>query len=158
MEREPFRCPALSLACLFSLCSCTPVHAFTGGSHVLVGAALGPTTGSIVMSFVVGVASHTLLDAMPHWEYGPLAQAVLLFGAGAVVGYEFGRTGDLRLIAGAVGGVLPDLPHLLRGLGWKVKSRFPSHTGALPHGRAKNLWQGIWFEVGLVAALVSLAS
>jgi hypothetical protein len=77
---EPSHRQAFGLACLLSLCSCTSAQAFTGGSHILVGAALAPTTGSIVVSFVVGVASHTLLDAMPHWEFGPFAYPELRTG------------------------------------------------------------------------------
>jgi hypothetical protein len=148
-----------SLLCVISIlgCSAPSVSASSGGGHALVGAALGPTTGSVEGAFAVGLASHTLLDAMPHWEYNEVTQVVLLAAAGAFIRQEFSRTGDWRLIAGAAGGVLPDLPHVLRRLGWKGKSRFPSHDGTLPHGRAKKMWQGIWLEAGLVGAIVSLA-
>lgn len=146
------------LLCLISLgWGATSVAASSGGAHALVGAALGPTTGSVEGAFAVGVASHTLLDAMPHWEYGIPTQVVLLVGAGAVIGQEYARTGDRRLIAGAVGGLLPDLRHVLRRLGWEKKPRFPSHDGTLPHGRAERIWQGIWLEAGLVGAIVGLA-
>lgn len=159
MARKPHWLVVYGLLCTTFIlgCSAPSVFASSGGSHALVGAALGPTTGSVEGAFAAGLASHTLLDAMPHWEYNEPTQVVLLAAAAAFITQEFSRTGDWRLIAGAVGGVLPDLPQVLRRIGWKGKSRFPSHDGTLPHGRAKKMWQGIWLEAGLVGAMLSLA-
>lgn len=159
MTRKRYWLVTQSLLCVILLlgCAAIPGAASSGGAHALVGAALGPTTGSAEGAFAAGLASHTLLDAMPHWEYGVLTQVVLLVGAGAIIRQEYDRTGDVRLIAGAIGGLLPDLEHVLRRLGWRSRSRFPSHDGTLPHGRAHEMWQGIWLEAGLVGATVSLA-
>ena len=134
-----------------------PVGAFSGGAHALAGSALGQVAGSAEGAFVVGLASHTLLDAIPHYEYRPLTQVALMLGAGLIISQEYNRSGDMRLLAGAAGGVLPDVEHLLRKLGWQKRPVFPSHNGTLPHGSTTNVWHGIWLEAGLVGALVGLA-
>lgn len=109
--------------------------------HAVAGAALGSMigdhTGSVVIAFTVGIASHYVLDAFPHWEriYKPagdinfdttdaahewprhiFVQAALDVIAAAFIVWgiiSFLTPGDLlvgsNIFWGAFGAVLPDL-------------------------------------------------
>ena len=81
-------------------------------------------------AFLAGVASHALLDCLPHRDSGhPL---MLLVGACGVLGVAAlaAASPDARMLAGVAGGVLPDLENLSAlseddpGTGLKI---FPSH-------------------------------
>lgn len=146
----------LFLAVFISICNSIPAAAFTGATHALVGAALGSVVLSIPGAFLVGLASHALLDAIP-----PLRVRSLCTDRGTArcCGDHYPGIQLLWRPASsrrAAGGVLPDLEHILRELGWQKKAVFPSHSGTLPHKSTTKLWQGIWLEAGLVAALLSL--
>ena len=106
-------------------------------THAVAGAALTSAFGfNPVIGFAVGLASHFLLDAIPHWDYklksakidekNPLDSDFLInqeairdlvkisFDCllGFVLAWLFfdtnGQGNLLALLAGAVGGVLPD--------------------------------------------------
>ena len=84
-------------------------------------------------AFLAGVASHALLDCLPHRDSGhPL---MLLVDACGVLGVAAlaAASPDARMLAGVAGGVLPDLENLSAlsalseddpGTGLKI---FPSH-------------------------------
>jgi hypothetical protein len=102
-------------------------------THAVVGAALASQMPSHpVAAFVVGFASHFVIDAIPHWDY-PLRSISLGAGARndvrmtaarirdlALIGFDglagltlaitiFGTEADIvAILSGAVGGVLPD--------------------------------------------------
>lgn len=38
-------------------------------THVLAGAAIGARTSHLSLALIFGLASHYLLDAIPHWDY-----------------------------------------------------------------------------------------
>jgi len=39
--------------------------------HMLVGAAIGTHSPGLLIAFCLGLISHYLLDALPHWDYFP---------------------------------------------------------------------------------------
>ena len=99
-------------------------------AHVFVGAAVGAATGNPVVAVLAGVLSHHLLDQIPHWDVGSfyapdfdtdepnrrdylIAAVDGLSAAGILwwlaVTYSFGAW--IPLVAGGVGGLLPDLWH-----------------------------------------------
>jgi len=39
--------------------------------HMLVGAAIGTQSPNLLIAFCLGLVSHYLLDALPHWDYLP---------------------------------------------------------------------------------------
>jgi hypothetical protein len=100
-----------------------------GTTHALVGGLAGALTGQPGAAFVAGVASHVLLDVVPHHDDnrtlhliadGCAALAVLIL---AVV------MRNMSMAAGVIGGVIPDLENLpdivfRRKGGRKI---FPSH-------------------------------
>ncbi len=96
--------------------------------HVLAGTAIGLAVGNPAAGFVLGVASHFVLDAVPHtdpgtWHYNEAFSThsldirdfttASLDVASAVFGFAL-LSGSAPLvaaapIAGAIGGALPDL-------------------------------------------------
>jgi hypothetical protein len=81
-------------------------------THMLVGGALALKARSFKHALTIGVLSHLMLDAVPHRDYrwdafGGLALGVDLTGGALAVGKLSG--GSRVVLAGALGGVLPDI-------------------------------------------------
>lgn len=108
----------------------------TGAAHVLLGAAAGHCTGHPVAAFVAGVASHALGDLLPHRDFDLAVEAPLTAAALVAIGAWHGL--DSPAFAGAIGGVLPDLENAAEKVALipPEQSRFPTHNGRWPHGRA----------------------
>jgi hypothetical protein len=85
-------------------------------NHVLSGAVIGATTRRIVPAFLLGVASHFVLDAVPHWapESLTLVQVgvpdgltgLAMMGAMTAIAPRGRRA---AVLAGMAGAALPDL-------------------------------------------------
>jgi len=126
-------------------------------THFAAGALAGGVTGNVYVGAVAGLASHAVLDAIPHYDYpdwrvelsGGVASLVLLlllpFGGGAA-------------IVGGIFGMLPDLENLFQKLGWMGRDRFvfPSHTGLVPHGRELGPRTLVWQAAIFVACFALL--
>ncbi|HLW59282.1 MAG TPA: hypothetical protein VKV57_05085 [bacterium] len=80
--------------------------------HALVGAAIGRFVRHPGEALLAGIASHSVLDCLPHKD--SRHPAVLLLHACGVLGVAAAAltAGDSAALAGAVGGVLPDLENL----------------------------------------------
>jgi len=86
-------------------------------NHVLSGAVIGATTRRIVPAFLLGIASHFALDAVPHWGGWegppPLEVAVPdgLTGLAAMAAMTAlaPRGRRAAVLAGMAGAALPDL-------------------------------------------------
>lgn len=116
-------------------------------THAVAGAAVGQLTGNPVATFVFGLLSHFVLDAVPHWQYelksktyndDIMAENMALdkrfirdiviigidFFAGifisilAFAGWNGFADPPTALLAGMLGGVLPDA---LQFVFWKFK-------------------------------------
>jgi hypothetical protein len=148
---------AVTLLCSVLFGFTTPTFAISGGGHILGGAAVSTLADSAGGAFVLGLASHAILDTLPHYDYNLTTQILLLVGASALVKWQYDQTGDIRIVVGAVGGFLPDIEHVFRKLGIQNDRYFPTHNGSIPHGKAPNMWQGIWLEVGAIGILWGLA-
>ncbi|MBW3624150.1 MAG: hypothetical protein KY468_12150 [Armatimonadetes bacterium] len=126
----------ITLTALLSLAS-APSHAMDPGSHAMAGGALGlKLTKNPMGAFLIGLASHALLDVVPHTNpplKSPGTQAYLV-ADGALL-YDAWRRNDHdpRIFWGALGGVLPDAEYLHKG-----QKVFPTHNGTLKHGRHLN--------------------
>lgn len=95
--------------------------------HLLVGASIGVATGNPVAGFVGGIASHYLLDIVPHTDPGTLHYhddlPYKLNGRDWTIGFADLAVSSLLLIwlagqapivgwaplAGMIGGILPDI-------------------------------------------------
>jgi hypothetical protein len=96
-------------------------------THALVGAFLGKSLARPGRAFLAGIASHALLDCLPHRDSRhPL---ILLLNACGVLGVAgmACAAGDLGALAGAVGGVLPDLENIREPNPHPGVKVFPSH-------------------------------
>ncbi|BCW98234.1 MAG: hypothetical protein KatS3mg024_1061 [Armatimonadota bacterium] len=114
----------------------------TGSAHACVGAFVGALTGSPIKALAAGVVSHAICDIIPHNE-APRALDLVLAGA-ALGGIAAGFGARSAEFWGAVGATLPDAEHglVLAGLMEEQHCLFPTHNGALPHGRDGGfLWQ-----------------
>lgn len=109
-------------------------------NHVLAGALVGLAAPGPVSAVVGGVASHVILDVVPHWgdrpidEVMPIAVADGLLGL-AVIGVVWWRTPPRlrwRVLAGMAGGSVPDLDK--PGEVFFARSPFPRAMDDL-HGR-----------------------
>ena len=114
-------------------------------THAVVGASIaGAVTGDPLVAFVIGVASHFAIDAIPHWDYKlkafdeesstiirknlwiDLRNIFCDFVLGVVACLVlFGGVSHYALVSactmGALGGVFPDLlqlPYFLSGGRW----------------------------------------
>jgi hypothetical protein len=113
-------------------------------NHVLSGALLGHAAPSVPGSFAVGVVSHLVLDAVPHWGDARPIHDVMhiavpdgLVGATvmAVVTLTTHRERRARVLAGMVGAALLDLDK--PGRVFFGKSPFPRFVDAV-HGGLQN--------------------
>lgn len=123
--------------------------------HVAMGAACGGVTGSAWAGMAVGLASHAVGDMVPHREAGHVLDSLLTALALAGVAVTFGVLSPQ--MAGAVGGALPDVEHVLKRLRlrpWK-KAIYPTHNRLLPHPHSSSYLSQICCGVASVAALVA---
>jgi len=86
--------------------------AMVATTHMLAAGALALKARSLGHGLTIGVLSHLMLDAVPHRDYrwgafGGLALGVDLAGGALAVGKLSG--GSRVVLAGALGGVLPDV-------------------------------------------------
>lgn len=126
-----------------------------GTGHLLVGGAIGVTIGTVItnpvigtpLAFGLGIASHHLLDMIPHTDPGTfwseeemqkpypphikaIATAEVLLGFAITLAFFVYQHPTMIFLAGALGGMLPDL--LLEIPLWK-KSFRQSVVGSVWH-------------------------
>jgi len=123
----------------------------TTASHAAAGALVGSLTGAPVAGFALGIASHAIMDIVPHYDLSDYRVDVVLTILVSLSLFFVSR-GDPALVWGVVGGVLPDLENLFYKLGWMRSEQrlFPTHGGPWPHGRALGSTHALW-QVGIVA-------
>lgn len=135
-------------------------------NHVLSGAFIGRVAPNVISAFAVGVASHLVLDAIPHWGDERSIREVLhiavpdgLLGLTAMtlVTVSAEPKHRLRVLAGMAGAAVLDLDkpsHLFFGC-----SPFPAQVDHF-HGSIQNEFPGRLpqeFLVGASQALVLAA-
>jgi hypothetical protein len=95
--------------------------------HMSAGALAGLATRTPAAALALGLASHAVLDALPHDDV--LSARTEGFVAGALFALIAYRTrADPRALAGGVGGAIPDLEHVMRLPGAGGRVVFPSHA------------------------------
>lgn len=148
--------------------------------HGSVGLLLAQFTPNPVVAFVVGIASHYVLDAIPHgdtgikdWLHGGHAKRRILtvesldLGITAIVILSLVSSHPtqwwLKLVAGAIGGILPDLLWGVRfvldsrGITLPIVTRFLHwHDRWHSWGHAQHRYD-IPFAAGIVLQLVALS-
>ncbi|MCK4547946.1 MAG: hypothetical protein KAW17_10955 [Candidatus Eisenbacteria sp.] len=129
-------------------------------THLAVGGVLGGWAGNSGVAFFLGIVSHVVMDAVPHYDTRDFRVDVALTAAGflAVLGLGYWNS---PVFWGAVGAVLPDVENLLWRLGairesWRI---FPSHTRLIRHGKpltARGAIPQVFLILGSIAGLVPL--
>lgn len=134
-------------------------------NHALVGGVLGSLVPSPAGAAIVGVASHFALDALPHWgvpdRHGdPHDRRVFWTAAVAdglavsAVGAGLLRRRSLCMLAGAAGGVLPDLDKPAELLGVRL---WPHRVNAFHAGIQWAERPALWRVEAAVGVLALLA-
>lgn len=125
--------------------------------HALAGGALGAWLGRPDLALGAGLASHAMLDAIPHTDYRRarygVADALMGLGIAALLGPSLGTAA----MVGAMAGMLPDLEVALQHLGFMRRCLFPSHNGRLPHPQVPPSAGVITQLVTAAVALAALA-
>lgn len=122
--------------------------------HVLVGAACASKARTIGGALAIGALTHLLLDAVPHRDYRLGASGGLVLGTdlatGTLSAVYLSRGSRVRL-AGALGGVLPDI----LALGERAFGRSPvgcahaiAHTDSRPSPLLSAAIQGLTVVFG----------
>lgn len=122
----------LCLLLLFSL----NAWCMSPGPHMAVAAGLGKISESPFIALGLGMASHIVLDAIPHNDSDNLVQAIsLVAGMWATNKIYEDSQRDPQVLWGVAGGLLPDLEHIIAKQRALKKKYFPTHTGVIPHGK-----------------------
>jgi len=105
-------------------------------THFAAGALAGGLTGSPVWGALAGVASHAVLDVLPHYDH-PDWRLELGGGIAALALLLVMPFASVAAVIGGIAGMLPDLENLFQKLGKMRRDQFiyPTHTGLLRHGR-----------------------
>lgn len=118
--------------------------------------------GGLVSAILMALATHMLLDLVPHWDY-TRTRRHLLWGSLDVlatlivsyVAYRHLAFPPKVLLCGVVSAV-PDLDVLDDLLPWRTRTRwFPSHWAGYPHGTAEPL-PGVVTQLIVVAVSAAL--
>jgi hypothetical protein len=126
-------------------------------THFAAGALAGGLTGQVGWAVLAGLASHVVLDTLPHYDF-PDWRVEIAGGAAALVLLGLLPFASTAAVVGGLAGMLPDLENLLQKLG-KLERRhfvFPSHTGFVPHGRECSPRNLVWQSLLAVACFTLL--
>lgn len=122
-----------------------PLSASGLGTHGITGGTLGHLIAqNDWQAFLLGFASHALLDMMPHHDpvVGNYADIAFHVGFNLTGLYVIDRMyaledRDSKILWGALGGMIPDLEHVFYAGecvgGYCPQKLYPSHNGTLPH-------------------------
>ncbi|OGY27522.1 MAG: hypothetical protein A3F33_00990 [Candidatus Woykebacteria bacterium RIFCSPHIGHO2_12_FULL_43_10] len=109
--------------------------------HLLVGATVGSLSANPLLAFLAGIASHFIMDLIPHWEWKPsnpmyvfLAFFDFFFGAALLFVLTINSSDPFLVWAGAMGGVFPDIlqaPYYLLHRKVKVLEPLRSFHGSI---------------------------
>ncbi len=125
--------------------------------HMLIGAACASRARTVRGALAAGALTHLLLDAVPHRDYRPHALGGLALGGDLAVGTlaVVRLAGGSRVrLAGAIGGVLPDVLALAeRALGRSPIgcAHATAHTDSRPSPLLSASIQGLTAVLGALA-------
>jgi hypothetical protein len=105
-------------------------------THAAVGALAGAFSPTTYLAPLAGLASHVVLDVIPHRDID-MMRYELLFAAAAIAVIAVGGGLEPKVFLGIVFALIPDIENLL----WKLgairddQKIFPGHGKLIPHGR-----------------------
>lgn len=123
-------------------------------AHAAAGAIGGSGADTRFGALLAGLASHATLDVVPHGEVHD-ARFEAVTGAAALAIIVLRRGPSSPMTWGAVGGLLPDLEHVLPRVARPRRALFPTHRHGSLHG-----WEGTplaipaWLQAVIGGAVV----
>ena len=129
-------------------------------THFSVGLMLGQAVGNPYAACALGLASHAVLDVIPHSDYSKIIHGVWdLAGVAAIASIAIGSGTRLGALIGGSAAILPDLEVAMVHLHMakeqspcKYRLFFPSHSGLIPHGRLLLPW-GVVTQIATAVAV-----
>ncbi len=114
-------------------------------THFAAGALAGGMTGNVWYGAAAGLASHAVLDAIPHYDH-PDWRLELAAGVFSLILLLLMPFATWAAVVGGIFGMVPDIENLFQKLGKMRREQFifPSHTGLIPHGRALGPRSLVW--------------
>lgn len=124
-----------------------------GAIHTLIGGAVGSLMKSRTGAFLAGVASHAPSDQVPHKDFPAGVEGAAFAAALLYIARRHGLNSPA--MAGAIGGILPDVENVLVWLGLMQEGDmvFPTHYDADNHGEPVSSASP---QVGVAAACVGI--
>jgi hypothetical protein len=133
-------------------------------NHVLSGALIGALARRPLTAFAAGVASHFVLDAVPHWgDWGSqrrflrvaVTDGLISLAATAALAAASPAERRLAVLAGMAGAALPDADKPANM--WFGRSPFPRAVDRFHTGIQREAWHRGYVEV-LAAGVLSAAA
>ena len=128
-------------------------------AHVATGALAGRGRRGVVDALLAGIAAHGTMDLVPHGEvHDDAFEAVTAVAGVLAVASRHGVSSPVTW--GAIGGVLPDLEHVLPRRIRPTRAIFPTHRWGVLHGwETKPLVIPAWAQAvlgGIVIGVVAM--
>jgi len=126
-------------------------------THFAAGALAGGVTGNVYLGAAAGVASHAVLDVIPHYDH-PDWRLELVGGIVGLLLLLLMPFSSWPAVVGGIFGMVPDLENLFQKLGRMRRDQFlfPTHTGLLRHGRELGPKTLVWQAVIFIGCFVLL--
>jgi hypothetical protein len=125
-------------------------------AHVSAGALAGRCARGPGRAVALGMVTHAALDLVPHEDaFGERTEIAV---TAALVTFVAAISRDVNTVAGAIGGALPDLEHVLPVPGLGGRPVFPTHVSSRLHGALPLRFRaGSTAQLGLAAVLLAAA-
>jgi hypothetical protein len=120
-------------------------------AHVSAGALAGRCARGPARAGALGMLTHAALDLVPHDD--AFGERMEIAVTAALVSLVAAVSRDVDVVAGAIGGALPDLEHVLPVPGLGGRPVFPTHASSRLHGSLP-----LGFRAGTAAQLVLAAA
>jgi hypothetical protein len=129
-------------------------------AHVATGALAGSGRRGVLDALLAGITAHGVMDVAPHGEvHDDAFEAATAVAGVLVIAARYGFASPVTW--GAIGGVLPDLEHVIPRAVRPSRAVFPTHRWGILHGwETKPLAIPAWLQgvlggavIGAVAAL-----
>ena len=125
-------------------------------AHVAAGAIAGALSPTLYAAPLFGLASHVVLDIMPHHDIDRMRYELLL-AALAIAAIALGGALGLKVSLGIAFALIPDIENLLWKLGLIRDDQkvFPGHRKYIPHGMVLGR-SNVGLQMAVSAAVIAI--
>lgn len=151
-------------------------------THIITGGILGGISPNLWLAAILGLASHYLLDAIPHWDYlspefkkatnlnkkffkekafwQDFIKITIDIFVGLLILTLLGRLKDLNFQKALIGSFFAILPDPIQFLSWTFGWRFLKYSDklqVLAHSKKEpSLWPGLAIQIALIILSITL--